>query len=97
MRLILALALVTPLVASCTPYLPLKDDFGTSAAAAKGDIPPEYARFNAYDPSVNALLADQICATPYQPRDVAVNDAAPGQIVTAHGRCATHVPIVGSW
>ncbi|HZK88524.1 MAG TPA: hypothetical protein VFC56_00100 [Stellaceae bacterium] len=95
--MILALTLVVPLVASCTPYLPLKDDFGTSAAAARGDIPPEYARFNAYDPSVNALLADQICATPYQPRDVAVSDATPGQIVTARGRCATHVPIVGSW
>ena len=63
----------------------------------QGDIPPEYARFNAFDPSVNALLADQICATPYQPRDFAVSDATPGQIVTAHGRCATHIPIVGSW
>jgi hypothetical protein len=97
MRLIFALALVAPFVASCTPYLPMKDDFGVSAAAPKDDIPPEYASFNAYDPGVNALLADQICATPVQPRDVTTSDASPGQIVTGHNRCATHQPIVGSW
>jgi hypothetical protein len=97
MRLIVSLVLVAPLVASCTPYIPMKDDFGTSATAAKGSIPPEFAAFNAYDPGVNGLLADQICATPYQPRDVTVSDASPGQLVTAHGRCATHQPLVGSW
>jgi len=96
MRLILALVLLSPLVAGCTPYLPEKLDFGTSAAVPKGPIPPEYAAFNAYDPGVNSVLASQICATPYQPGDVEVNDASPGQLVTAHGTCATHRPIVGN-
>jgi hypothetical protein len=97
MRPTLALVFVAPLIASCTPYIPVRDDFATSAAAAKGDIPPEFAAFNAYDPAVNGLLTDQICATPYQPRDVAVATASPGEIVTTQGRCATHVPVVGSW
>jgi len=95
MRLLFALALVAPLVAGCTPYIPEKLDFGTSAAATKGDIPPEYAGFNAYDANVNPLLAQQICATSYQPGDVTTADASPGQLVTAHGTCAVHRPIVG--
>ena len=97
MRSIFFLVLAAPLVASCTPLMPMKDDFGTSAAIAKGPIPPEYARFNAYDPGANALLADQICATPYEPRDVAVSNASPGQLAAAHTRCATHVPLIGAW
>jgi hypothetical protein len=96
MRLLLALALLSPLVSGCTPYIPEKLDFGTSAAAAKGDIPPEYAEFNAYDPNVNPVLAQQICATSYQPGDVVTNDANPGQLITAHGTCAVHQPIVGN-
>ena len=96
MRLLLAFALVSPLVAGCTPYIPLKTDFGTSAAVPKGDIPPEYAGFNAYDANVNPLLAQQICTTPYQPGDIAINDASPGQLVTAHGTCAPHRPIFGN-
>jgi hypothetical protein len=95
MRILAALALVSSLVAGCTPYIPLKTDFGTSAAVPKGDIPPEYAGFNAYDPGVNPLLAQQICATAYQPGDVRTNAASPGVLVTAHGTCATHQPIVG--
>jgi hypothetical protein len=96
MRLLFALVLVSPLVSGCTPYLPMKQDFGTSAAVTKGDIPPEYAGFNAYDPNLNSVLANQICATTYQPGDVAVSDASPGQLVTAHGTCAPHMPIIGN-
>jgi hypothetical protein len=96
MRLLFALALLSPLVAGCTPYLPIKADFGTSAAVPKGNLPPEYAQFNAYDASVNATLAQQICATLYQPGDVVTTDASPGQLVTAHGTCAPHRPIIGN-
>jgi hypothetical protein len=95
MRLLFALALVAPLVAGCTPYIPEKLDFGTSAATTKGDIPPEYAQFKTYDTSVNPLLAQQICATSYQPGDLTTADASPGQLVTAHGTCAVHQPIIG--
>jgi hypothetical protein len=95
-RLALAPVLVSLLVAGCTPYIPEKLDFGTSAAVPKGNIPPEYAAFNAFDPNVNPVLSQQICATPYVPSDVTTADASPGQIVTAHGTCAPHQPIVGS-
>ena len=96
MRLLFALVLVSPLVVGCTPYIPMKTDFGTSAAVPKADIPPEYADFNAYDPNVNPVLAQQICATPYQPGDVMIAAASPGELVTAHGTCATHRPIIGN-
>lgn len=96
MRLLFALAFVAPLVAGCTPYIPLKTDFGASAAVPKGDIPPEFAAFNAYDPAVGTVLAQQICATPYLPEDVTNSDAAPGQLVNTRGTCAPHQPIIGN-
>lgn len=96
MRLQSVLVLAVSLVAGCTPYIPLKSGFGTTAAVPKGDIPPEYAQFNAFDPSVNPMLANQICATPYEPRDVETSDASPGQLITAHGTCAVHQPILGN-
>jgi hypothetical protein len=95
MRLLLATLLVVSLVAGCTPYIPERLDFGTSALTPKGDIPPEYAAFNKYDPSVNGVLGDQICATAYQPRAVTTADASPGQMVTATGTCAPHRVLIG--
>jgi hypothetical protein len=96
MRRLLVLVLVSPLVAGCTPYLPMRADFGTSGLAKAGDIPPEYAAFNAYDPGVSAVMAEQICATNFQPRETITNEAQPGQLVTARGTCAIHQPIVGN-
>jgi hypothetical protein len=60
-----------------------------------GDIPPEYAEFNAYNPAINPILAQQICATSYQPLEEDVVDAAPGKLVEARGRCANHRPFTG--
>ena len=78
MRVFFGLLLLLPGIAGCTPFIPVKDDFGTSALVPVGDIPPEFAEFNAYDPGVNPLLADQICATPYQPlEDKSVGAARP--------------------
>jgi hypothetical protein len=96
MRLLSLLVLGVPLVAGCTPYLPMKTDFGTTAAVPTGTIPPEYAKFNAYDPKVNAELANQICATPYEPTQVTTSDASPGELVTATVTCAPHQPILGN-
>jgi len=104
MRAVLALVLLSVAVlsvmgAGCTPYIPVKDDFGTSALAppmgSGGDIPPEFAEFNAYSPAVNGLLADQICATPYQLLEEQSLGAASGRLVQARGRCQTHVPLFG--
>ena len=95
MRAMLVLLLLSAAVAGCTPYIPVKDDFGTSALLPVGDIPPEYAEFNAYDPAVNVLLANQLCATPYQPLEVQNLGAASGQLLLARGRCQTHIPIFG--
>jgi len=95
MRALLALVLLPSIMAGCTPYIPVKDDFGTSALAPAGDMPPEFAEFNVYDPAVNLLLADQLCATPYQPIEEKTLGAAGGQLVQARGRCQTHIPLFG--
>src|ERR1700732_5183540 len=95
MRLLLALMLVPPLLAGCTPYLAAKNDFGTSARWPPEGTPPEFADFSTMDPAINMLLANQICATSYQPREVGRIDAQPGQLATARGTCAPHTPILG--
>jgi hypothetical protein len=99
MRVLLFLVLLSPLIAGCTPYIPVKDDFSTSALAPPSDprhgVPPEFAEFNVYNPAVNNLLADQICATPYQPLEQDGLGAASGRLVEASGRCQTHVPLFG--
>ena len=75
------------LFAGCTPNIPVKSELGTSALKPTGNIPPDFAEFNSYDPEVNTLLADQICATPY----IALADkslrAAPGELIASQGRC----------
>jgi hypothetical protein len=95
-RALLAFLLVSAGVAACTPFIPVKDDFGTSAAVPAGNIPPEFAEFNAYDPAINPLLADQMCATPYQPLEDKIMAAEPGRIVAERGRCTTHIPFWGN-
>ena len=95
MRVLFLLVMLSPLMAGCTPYIPVKDDFGTSALAPAGDMPPEFAEFNVYDPAVNGLLADQLCATPYQPIEEKTLGAATGRLVQARGRCQTHIPLFG--
>lgn len=96
MRAFLALVVLSGLVAGCTPYIPVKPGFGTSALVPAGDIPPEFAEFNNFDPAVNRLLANQICATPYQSYEDKAIDAIPGGMVQAYGRCRNHVPLFGN-
>jgi hypothetical protein len=95
MHLRLAFFFIAPLIAGSTPYTAVKNDFGNSAMAPVGAFPSEYAEFNATDPSVNALLAGQICGTRHQPSEVGVIGAQPRQIVAAGGTCARHTPIFG--
>jgi hypothetical protein len=95
MRAFLALSLLLGFVAGCTPYIPVKPGFGTSAAVPLGDIPPEFAEFNNFDPAVNTLLATQICATPYQLYNENSLGAVPGGMVQTYGRCRNHVPLFG--
>lgn len=95
MRALLTMLLLSSLVSGCTPYIPVKDDFGTSALAPSGTIPPEFVQFNNYDTGVNRLLAQQICATPYQPLEDKSLGAAAGRLEQARGRCQTHVPLWG--
>jgi hypothetical protein len=95
MRAAIAFVLLAAMLPACTPYIPVKDDFGTSSLAPRGDIPPEFAAFNNYDPAVNALVADQMCATPYEPQQVRRDNASPGGIVESEGRCQTHIPLLG--
>jgi hypothetical protein len=95
MRAFLAVVLLSVLLPGCTPYIPVKDDFGTSALASKHGVPPEFAEFNNYDPTVNALVATQMCATPYEEEQARTVDAAPGEMTEARGRCANHLPLIG--
>lgn len=87
MRNLCALVSIVLVVAACTPYIPVKPAFGVSALAPTGTVPPEFAQFNNYDPRVNMVLADQICATPYQPELDKSLTTAPGEILSARGRC----------
>lgn len=96
MRPLFALAVVSALLAGCTPYVPMKADFATSGLAPAGDIPPEYAAFNRYDPAVADVMAKQICATAFSPRESGTLDADPGRLVTRRGTCAPHQPILGN-
>jgi len=90
-----AAALLSVALIGCTPAIPAKDSFGTSALVSTGNLPAEFAEFNAYDPGVNQLLADQLCATPAMPLETKTIDAAPGRIVRNGARCRTHVPFWG--
>jgi hypothetical protein len=97
MRSVLVLALLAPLAAGCVATIPVKDDFGSSALVPAGDIPPEFAGFNNYDPQANRLMAAQTCATPAMPLGEQTMAAEPGQLVQATARCQTHIPLIGSW
>jgi hypothetical protein len=96
MRAFFVLVLLSSLVAGCTPYIPVKPGFGTSAAIPVGDIPPEFTEFNNFDPGVNRLLANQICATPYQLYEEKSMEAVPGRLLQTYGRCRNHVPLFGN-
>jgi hypothetical protein len=92
MRTAPALVLLCLVAAGCTPDIPIKDEFGVSALKPTGEIPPEFAAFNRYDPRVNSLLADQLCATPDQTQVVKALEAVPGEILAAQVRCETYQP-----
>jgi hypothetical protein len=97
MRTLPAFALTCLLIAGCTPYIPVRDEFSTSALKPTGTIPPEFAEFNSYDPQVNPLLAEQICATPYELQALKSAEAAPGEIADATGRCQTYATVLSKW
>jgi hypothetical protein len=97
MRTLFLLALTCLLIAGCTPYIPVRDEFSTSALKPTGTIPPEFAEFNSYNPQVDPLLADQICATPYELQVLRSAEAAPGEIVAASGRCQTYTTPLARW
>ena len=83
--------LLANLAGGCTPYIPVEDAFTTSALKPTGNIPPEFAEFNNYDPEVNGLLADQVCATPHIPLQEKSLRAAPGELIAETGRCRPYV------
>ena len=87
MRLFFVLALPAVLSSACTPFIPIKDAFSTSAVKPTGNIPPEFVAFNRYDPQVNAAVSDQICATPYLLDTEKSLRATPGEFIAWSGRC----------
>jgi hypothetical protein len=87
MRLFVLAAVVPVLLGGCTPFIPIKDALTTSAVKPTGNIPPEFLAFNNYDPQANAVIADQLCATPYILNAEKSLRATPGELVAWHGRC----------
>jgi hypothetical protein len=92
MRSVFALTLLIGLLGGCTPEIPVKPDFATTALKPTGNIPPEFSGFNNYQPGVNPLLDRQMCATPYVLQVEQMAAAVPGTIVTATGQCQTYFP-----
>ncbi len=78
--------------AGCTPNIPVRPEFGVSALAPTRDIPPEFLAFNRYDPRVNPVLAEQMCATPDTIEVVKGLDAVPGELQAAQAKCARYQP-----
>ncbi len=91
-RLFPALVLLCASSAGCTPAIPITDEFGVSALTPTGEIPPEFAAFNRYDPRVNGVMADQSCATPPQVEAVRSLAAMPGDLQDQQTRCVTYQP-----
>jgi hypothetical protein len=89
--------LLAALLAGCADYIPVKDSFGTSALRRSGKTPPEYARFNNYDPAANALLAGQMCATPYVLLEQKTHPAVPGELIAWRGPCQPYTLTLDNW
>ena len=92
MRAPIAVALFGLIAAGCTPNIPVEPSFDVSALQATGEIPPEFAAFNRYDPRVNPLLAEQMCAMPYRAQVVRALAAVPGEILDEQAFCETYYP-----
>ena len=86
MRAFFALVLLSGLVAGCTPYIPVKPGFGTSAPVPAGDIRPNSPNSTISTGRSTRLLANQVCATPYQLYEEKAIGASPG-------RCAGLRPV----
>jgi hypothetical protein len=86
-RPFLVLALPATLLVGCTPFIPIKDSFTTSAVKPTGNIPPEFLEFNNYNPQANAVIADQICATTYFLNTEKSLRATPGELISWTGYC----------
>ena len=80
------------LAAGCTPDIPYAPEFGVAAFKATEPIPPEYVAFNRYDPRVDPLLAEQMCATPYLVEVIKALDAVPGEIESMQAYCRSYQP-----
>ena len=91
MRLVPVLVLLPLLLAGCADHIPLKTGFDTSALKPVAEIPPEFAEFNNYDPGVNRLVADQLCAQPHIRLAEKNLPAEPGELVADHWRCWPYV------
>ena len=87
MRLFSFVLVALTLLGGCTPFIPIKDAFSTSAVKPTGNIPPEFLAFNNFGPQTNALISDQLCATPYLLNTEKSARATPGELVAWRGRC----------
>ncbi len=83
----LILATAAAFLAGCADHIPVRREVGVSAIKKTGEIPPEFALFNNYDPRVGTLLAGQLCATPYRQLSQKAMPAEPGEILASRIQC----------
>ncbi len=83
----LILATAAALLGGCANPIPVRRDIGVSALQKKGEIPPEFALFNNFDPRVAALLAGQLCATPYRVLEQKTMPMEPGELIAWRIKC----------
>lgn len=94
MRFAIVIAVVPFLLAGCADRIPLKTGFATTALTPSGDIPPEFAAFNNYDPGVGAVVAGQLCAGPDRLAEQKDLPAVPGKLVYDDWRCPRYVTVI---
>jgi hypothetical protein len=83
----LVVAAAAALLGGCANPIPVRRDVGVSALEKKGEIPPEFAALNNFDPRVNALLAEQLCATPYRVLEQKTMPMEPGALIAWRIAC----------
>ena len=96
MRAFLALALVVLVLAGCATPIPSKDDFGASALARRGNIPPGFRGVQPLRSGGKRFGRRSALRDADQRLEENAMEAAPGRLEQLMARCRTHVPFFGS-
>jgi len=93
-RLISLMICCQAILAGCTPYIPVKDDFATSALARRRH-PARVRRVQTPMTRRQYPVAAQLCATSYSRSRRRSRRVDRFDWSQARGRCQTHIPLFG--